>query len=75
MRLRNLEQNKNFRIEYEKLISEGMKDLYFIEVNNLLGKDHEGTTDGTHPTDVGFRRKLDVLESQIIHILNKYNLF
>lgn len=74
VRMQNLEQNKNFRLEYEKLINEGMKDLFFIETDNLLGIDHEGTTDGVHPTDVGFRRILDVIEPQIVNILNKYKM-
>ena len=74
LRAKNLEQNANFKFEYEKLVEEGMKGLYFIDSFNLLGNDHEGTADGVHPTDVGFLRILEVIEPQVMNILNKYNI-
>lgn len=63
-------QNRNFKAEYEKLKAAGIKDLYFIE-GNLLGMDHEGTVDGTHPNDLGFDRMLQVIEPPLIEILKK----
>ncbi len=66
-------QNKNFKHEFEKLKSAGIKDLYFIE-GELLGTDHEGTTDGVHPNDLGFDRILDVIENPILEILRQYGV-
>lgn len=66
-------QNRNFKLEFEKLKSAGIKDLYFIE-GELLGADHEGTTDGVHPNDLGFDRILDVIERPILEILQQYGI-
>jgi lysophospholipase L1-like esterase len=63
-------QNIAYREEYDKLIAAGMKELYFIEGDNLIGSDHEGTTDGTHPNDLGFDRMLQVIAPVIAKILN-----
>jgi lysophospholipase L1-like esterase len=63
-------QNRNFKAEYEKLKAEGIRGLYFIE-GNLLGTDHEGTVDGTHPNDIGFDRMLQVIEPPLMEILGK----
>lgn len=66
-------QNRNFRIEYDKLIANGLKNLYYIE-GDLLGTDHEGTTDGVHPNDVGFERMLKIIEPQVMQVLKSINL-
>lgn len=62
-------QNENTLKEYRKLQQEGIKDLYLIPGDDLLGKDHEGTTDGSHPNDMGFDRMLEVIRPEIMHIL------
>ncbi len=66
-------QNRNFKIEFEKLKSAGVDDLYYIE-GDLLGSDHEGTTDGIHPNDIGFDRMLNIIEPIVIDVLNKYGI-
>jgi len=66
-------QNKNFKIEYEKLIAQGLSNLYYIE-GDLLGTDHEGTIDGVHPNDVGFERMLKVIEPKVMEVLRGINL-
>jgi len=52
------EQNENIMHEVIKLQQNGVKDLYLILAKNLLGDDHEGTVDGTHPNDLGFDRMI-----------------
>lgn len=47
------------RASYRQLRKEGVKRLYYIEGENLLGADGDGTVDGSHPTDLGFRRQAD----------------
>ena len=64
------EQNANFKAQYDRLISAGYKNLFYIPSDHLIGDDHEGTVDGTHPTDVGFERMLHIIEPKIEHILN-----
>jgi len=64
------EQNRNFRNAYTRLVENGMQELYLIRGDDLLGHDHEGTVDGTHPNDLGFDRMLKVIEPRIREILD-----
>lgn len=54
---------------YEKLLKAGDKNIYFLEGNNLLGSDGEGTVDGIHPNDLGFSRMADVIQKKIEEII------
>lgn len=65
------QQNENVKTEYEKLIKSGIKKLYFIGAENLIGTDHEGTVDGIHPNDLGFNRMVNILKPKISKILKK----
>jgi lysophospholipase L1-like esterase len=47
---------------FTALQSEGVKRLYYVEGDDLLGQDGDGTTDGSHPNDLGFVRQADVIE-------------
>jgi len=49
------------RQAYDNLVAAGMKKLFYIEGENLLGKDGDATTDGSHPNDLGFMRQADVM--------------
>ena len=40
----------------------GVKNLHYLEGADLLGQDGEGTTDGSHPNDLGFVRQADAFE-------------
>jgi sugar phosphate isomerase/epimerase/lysophospholipase L1-like esterase len=66
------DQNSTIADEIKLLKQKGVKDLYFIDADNLLGQDHEGTIDGTHPNDIGFDRMLQRLKPEILTILKKY---
>ncbi|MGQ9731254.1 MAG: SGNH/GDSL hydrolase family protein [Candidatus Zipacnadales bacterium] len=61
--LRNSYQSKNaaFRAEYEKLVTEGVKGLFYVAGERLFGDDGEATVDGTHATDLGFLRQAQAL--------------
>ena len=63
-------KNAVLRAAYEQLKSEGMEKLYYVQGDDLLGDDGEGTVDGVHPTDVGFRRIADSLEPVLKEILS-----
>lgn len=59
------DQNRNFQNAYARLVKDGMQKLYLIKGDDLLGHDHEGTIDGTHPNDLGFDRMIQVIEPKI----------
>lgn len=71
---RNAEQNIQFKKEYETLLAKGIKHLYYLDSNTLLGTDHEGTTDGTHPNDLGFMRMADQIQPFVIEVMRKHHL-
>jgi lysophospholipase L1-like esterase len=47
---------------FEALKKEGVTKLYYIPGDHMLGDDTEGTTDGSHPNDLGFMRQSDAFE-------------
>jgi hypothetical protein len=50
---------------FEQLKAAGVKGLYYVSGDDLLGHDAEGATDGSHPNDLGFVRQADVMEPVI----------
>jgi lysophospholipase L1-like esterase len=54
------EKGKAAHAIYEKLLKEGMINLYYLPNKGMLGTDGEGTVDGCHPTDLGMMRMADV---------------
>jgi lysophospholipase L1-like esterase len=61
-RQRHTASRAALRAAYEKLRSEGVEGLYYIEGEHLLGDDDEATTDSSHPSDLGMMRMADALE-------------
>lgn len=55
------EKNAALRAIYEKLVKEGDTRLGYVPATALYGDDGEATVDGTHPTDLGFRRMADTI--------------
>lgn len=47
---------------FEKLKAEGVNGLFYLTGDVLLGQDGEATTDGSHPSDLGFVRQADAFE-------------
>ncbi len=45
---------------FDQLLAEGYDKLFYIPGDLLLGRDGEGTTDGSHPNDLGFMRQAEV---------------
>lgn len=50
------------RNAYTELKISGVKNLFYIPGDDLLGHDTEGATDASHPNDLGFMRQADVFE-------------
>lgn len=68
------QQNINIQTEVSALLGKGVKDLYFITSERMIGDDHEGTIDGTHPNDLGFDRMVNYIRPLLVDILSKYNI-
>jgi hypothetical protein len=57
------------RAAFNELQSAGVKNLFYIEGDNLLGDDSEGATDASHPNDLGFMRQADAMQPVIARAL------
>lgn len=55
------QKNDEWRKNYEKLKAENPDNLYYVTCEGLSGYDNEGTVDGIHFTDLGFRAYADKL--------------
>ncbi|MDD4247248.1 MAG: SGNH/GDSL hydrolase family protein [Dysgonamonadaceae bacterium] len=62
-------KNRALRAEFDQLKNSGDKNIYYLESDDLLGDDGEGTVDGVHLTDLGFQRFAKVLMKKINSIL------
>jgi lysophospholipase L1-like esterase len=59
-----------YRAAYDKLIAEGVKGLHYrVGGDDLIGSDGDGTTDGSHPSDLGMMRYADALEPTLRKLL------
>lgn len=60
--VRHAESRAAFRKAYENLRSIPGIQLSYIDGETLLGEDREDTTDGSHPSDLGFFRQANAME-------------
>jgi len=58
--------NLALKTEYQKMISDGYNNIFYIESKNAIGNDNEGTVDGVHFTDLGFLRYADFLIDKFV---------
>jgi lysophospholipase L1-like esterase len=61
-RTRNESSRKALRSQYQQLLDAGVDKLSYIDGESLLGADRDDTTDGSHPSDLGFQRHADAME-------------
>ena len=59
---RNESSRLALKTEYQKLLDSGMQGLSYVDGESLLGADRDDTTDGSHPSDLGFQRHADAFE-------------
>ncbi len=64
-------KNAAFRRNYERLKAENPENLYYVDSVNLDGVEDDGTVDGIHLTDLGFRHYADKLEPILRQILQE----
>ncbi len=62
--------NKVFKKNLCWFEKEGMKNIYYLPSENLIGSDGEATVDGVHLTDLGFMRIAKKIEEQLKKILH-----
>lgn len=61
----------------EEMVYEAMKrdkHIYFIDPKAKTGSDHITSTDGTHPSDLGYWRWAQQIEPELLKILKKYGI-
>jgi len=63
-------QNEELGKAFNTLKSEGVKKLYLITGDDLIGSDGEGTVDGVHYTDLGFMRYAEKIILAIGEFIN-----
>jgi lysophospholipase L1-like esterase len=59
---RNQSSRKALKEQYDQLLQGGVERLFYVDGESLLGSDRDDTTDGSHPSDLGFFRHADALE-------------
>lgn len=59
------QKNAAWRKNYEKLKAENPNNLYYVTCDGLTGPNMDGTVEGIHFTDYGFRAYADVVEPVI----------
>ena len=62
-------KNDALRRNFDRLVAEGYKNLYFIESEGMDGPEDDGTVDGIHLTDLGFRHYADHIKPHLKKIL------
>lgn len=56
----HLKDRAELKAAFDRLQKDGVKHLYYIPGEHLLGDDGEGSTDGSHPNDLGFMRQAEI---------------
>jgi lysophospholipase L1-like esterase len=56
----HLKDRAALKAAYDRLQKDGVKNLYYIPGEHLFGDDGEGSTDGSHPNDLGFMRQAEI---------------
>lgn len=58
------------RAAYNAVVDSGMKKIGYLNGEELLGEDRDDTTDGSHPSDLGFYRHAEAMEPVLQELLN-----
>ena len=68
-RNRNTESRAALKAAYQRMVAAGVKGLYYLPGDHLLGEDGEDTVDGSHLTDLGFFRQAGAFEQALRPVL------
>ena len=72
MKLHHHKSRTALKKAFAELVYEGVVNLYYLDGDNLLGRDGEGATDGSHPNDLGMLRYADAYEPVLRSILKQF---
>ena len=67
---RNLTSRNALQQQYKQLLDAGIEKLFYVDGESLLGDDRDDTTDGSHPSDLGFFRHAEALEPVLRNALD-----
>ena len=56
----HLKDRAELKAAFDRLQKDGVKNLFYIPGEHLFGDDGEGSTDGSHPNDLGFLRQAEI---------------
>ncbi|MBT3606481.1 MAG: hypothetical protein HN521_25700, partial [Candidatus Latescibacteria bacterium] len=59
-----------FQDVYSGLLADGVRGIHCLDGATLLGADGDDTVDGSHPTDLGFKRQADRFVEKIGQIMS-----
>lgn len=65
------ENHAALRESFAALQKEGVRKLYYLPGDDLMGRDSEAATDGSHPSDLGFVRHADLFEPVLREALTR----
>jgi hypothetical protein len=65
------ENHAALRESFAALQKEGVRKLYYLPGDELMGRDAEASTDGSHPSDLGFVRHADLFEPVLREALTR----
>ena len=67
---RNDSSRVPFRAAFRKMQDSGIENLFYIDGESLLAKDRDDTTDGSHPSDLGFFNQANAIEPVLRQAVN-----
>lgn len=70
-RERNELNRKELKAAFERLQNSGVRDIYYVKGESILGDDGDATVDASHPTDLGHSRQADAFEAVLKPLLEK----
>jgi lysophospholipase L1-like esterase len=65
----HLKDRAELKAACERLQKNGVKNLFYIPGEHLFGDDGEGSTDGSHPNDLGFMRQAGIFAEVLAPLL------
>jgi hypothetical protein len=69
----HLKDRAELRAAFDRLEKDGVTNLFYIPGEHLFGDDGEGSTDGSHPSDLGFMRQAEIFAKVIGPLLPTEN--
>jgi lysophospholipase L1-like esterase len=66
---RNDTSRAAFKAAYQRLLDSGVEGLFYVDGESLLDTNRDDTTDGSHPSDLGFYNQANAIEPALLQAL------